>query len=205
MVEYPLFQLEDGGSNPTSALQLNFHKIQFNAAKNIYEKFHYLGATPFLSSIDFGAYFNNYLVGAISYGCPNAPNLKGYFDKDNQYGWFEIKRLALSDICPRNSESRFIGWSIKELKKYYNVKGVITYADTSQGHKGTIYKASGFKSLGLTAVKKDYFVNGKQITRGKIKDLKGYWLDRPQKKLFIKTFLHGIKRSLPQSRNSASG
>ena len=52
-------------------------------------------------------------------------------------------RLALSEESPRNSESRLIAGSLKALsEKLPWVWGVLTYADTSAGHIGTVYQAT---------------------------------------------------------------
>jgi len=104
----------------------------------------------------------------------------------------ELTRLALSEVCPKNSESRVIAVSIRILKKASpSLKGIITYADTAQGHTGIIYKASNFKYLGLTAQKTDLFVDGKPV--GKLKgvkysEIKGEWVKRSRKHLFLKAF-----------------
>ncbi len=186
--EYPLFQMVDDGSIPISALQLRFHQIGNEAASIAYKEWHYLGETRFISTVNFGAYWENKLEGAISYGSPNATELEGYFGRHNQHGWWEIKRLAMSPVCPKNSESRFIGYTLKMLKKLFFVKGVVTYADDGVGHVGTIYKASGFKALGLTKPKKDFYVNNKIQQRGKTKNIEGEWRDRSRKYLFIKVY-----------------
>ena len=188
LVVRPLFQEEEGGSIPTSTLQLVFRRIDPAAAMVAYKRWHYLGDTPFISQVNFGAYFEQTFQGAISYGPPNATDLEGYFDRFTQDGWWEIKRLCLSPICPKNSESRFIAITSRLLKRYCLVKGIVTYADDAQGHQGTIYKASGFKALGLTAPKKDFLVDGKIQQRGKTKGIEGEWIHRSRKWLFLKQF-----------------
>ena len=129
-------------------------------------------------------------MGAISLGSPNAKMLKGFYTPETQKGWWEIKRLALSDDLPKNSESRVIAIALRLLKKYREVKGVITYADSAVGHEGTIYKASNFYYLGLTAPKSDFFEEGhdKPKQRGTVKTLKGEWKARSRKHLFVKEF-----------------
>jgi len=94
----------------------------------------------------------------------------------------------MSPLCPKNSESRFISWTIKYIRKFFRVHGVVTYADIDQGHKGTIYKATGFTLIKITDAKKDFVSNGKKIQRGKVKDLEGEWIHRSQKYLFVKKF-----------------
>ena len=186
--ELPLFQEDDGGSTPTSPLQLYFREVMPKTALIAYRKWHYMEGVEFISQVNYGAYWEQKLEGAISYGPPNATDLKGYWDIDTQSNWFEIKRLAMSPLCPRNSESRFIAITTKLLRRVAHVKGIVSYADDAQGHKGTIYKASGFKSLGMTAPKKDFWVDGKIQQRGKTQGVVGEWRDRSRKWLFIKEF-----------------
>ena len=188
-VEHSLFQAKDSGSIPTSPLQLILKEINNKLAYACMLKWHY-SKTKFIATVNFGVFKGNDLWGCISYGSPNAKILKGYWTPQTQDGWFEIKRLALSDILPKNSESRVIGVSIKLLKKLFQVKGIITYADTAMGHNGIIYKASGFTYLGLTDEKSDFYPSDseKPKQRGIVKTLVGTWKKRSQEHLFIKTY-----------------
>ncbi len=188
METYSLFQEKDGGSIPTSPLQFFIRKISKKTAYQGYNKWHYLKDTLFISTIDFGAYYENELYGAISFGAPNAKKMQGYYTEKTQQGWWEIKRLAMSEKAPKNSESRFIAISIKMLRKIHKVLGIITLADSEMGHVGTIYKASGFNYVGMTAPKSDFLFNGKKIQRGKVKHLDGAWIKRSRKHLYIKIF-----------------
>jgi len=186
-VERSLFQVGEGGAIPTSPLQLDLRNISNTIAGDCYKKWHYLGGTGFLATHNYGVYTEGNLWGCISFGSPNAKVLKGYYTPETQKGWWEIKRLALSDILPKNSESRVIAIGIKLLRKIEQVKGIITYADSGVGHTGTIYKASGFTYKGLTDKKSDFFNEwGKPIQRGPVSGMKGEWRDRSQKHLFIK-------------------
>ena len=175
-----------------SPLELDIKQIDHKTASSCYQKWHYFGQKGFLASFNFGVYFNNELVGSISYGIPNARNIKGIYDSVSQKYFFELTRLALSPECPKCSESRVIGRTLRLLHQLKpELKGVITYADTAQNHTGTIYRASNFTYLGLTAQKTDLFINGKAV--GKLKgikysELKGEWVKRSRKHLFIKLF-----------------
>lgn len=185
-----LFQETEGGSIPTSPLQLRFEVVEPRTAAVAYRQWHYLKDAGFLSQINFGAYFDGKLEGAISFGALSAPELKGYWDRSSQAGWYEIKRLVLSPACPRNSESRFIGRTISLLRKRCAVKGIVTYADTGAGHSGIIYRATGFTYLGLTSPRTDFWVGDRNVgaARGKIKGQIGEWRPRSRKHLFVKTF-----------------
>lgn len=186
--EQSLFQMANGGAVPTSPLQFAVKEISHLTAQNAYKKWHYLRGQSFIGMYNFGAYYDGWLGGAISFGPPSAEEtILGLFGHKDQNGYFEIKRLAMNDSWPKNSESRFIAISMKLLKNMTNVKGIITYADTSMGHRGTIYKATNFEYKGLTASKKDYWVNGKIQQRGKING-DGVWKDRARKHLFVYEF-----------------
>lgn len=56
----------------------------------------------------------------------------------------ELRRMALSDSCPKNTASRTIGIMVRLIKKKFpEIRRLISYQDTSV-HTGTIYKASGW-------------------------------------------------------------
>lgn len=190
MIEQDLFQSQNGGSIPTSPLQLYVREVTDKATmKNFLKKWHYLGEQDFIFSIAYGAYYEYNLVGIIIFHPPSAiETVKGLFGHTDQRGIFEIGRLAMTDACPKNSESRFIAIAIKLMRKKIDVKAIITYADSGVGHKGIIYKASGFKYLGLTAPKNDFWVDGKIQQRGKTKGIKGEWRPRSRKHMYIKEF-----------------
>jgi hypothetical protein len=171
-----------------SPRQLVFKEIGIKTALICFDRWHYLGNGLVISSINYGAYFNGEIEGAICFGPTNATEFVDLWDRDSQLGWWEIKRLAMSERCPKNSESRFIGKTIKMLKLLFLVKGIVTYADTSQNHTGVIYRATGFRYLGLTKQKNDFVVNGKIKQRGKTKGIDGVWVKRSLKHVYIKEF-----------------
>ena len=56
----------------------------------------------------------------------------------------ELRRLALSDVCPYNTASWAISKMIKQIKvKFPDIKKLVSYQDTTV-HSGTIYKASNW-------------------------------------------------------------
>lgn len=190
MVARPSIQKAGGGSIPTSPHQLRIYPIEKHEAKSAYALWHYLGHKGFLASYNYGVFFGAKLVGSISYGIPNAKNIKGLYTQKTQGEFVELTRLALSPDCPKNSESRVIGVTLRMIKKR-GYKGVITYADTAQGHTGVIYRATNFDYRGLTAQKTDLWIDGKPV--GKLKgvkfsELKGIWVKRSRKHLFVMIF-----------------
>ena len=66
-------------------------------------------------------------------------------------GFIELNRMAFSELLPKNSESRCIAVALRLIKKHYpHIKWVISFADGCQCGDGTIYRASGFKLVGIT-------------------------------------------------------
>ena len=74
----------------------------------------------------------------------------------------DIRRMACLDSSPRNSESYFIGQLVKWIRKNTDAKFVLSYSDLTEGHEGTIYKASNFKCVGETSPSKNVFWNGER-------------------------------------------
>ena len=163
MVQQDLFQNQDGGSIPTSPHQLFFRKIKPSSANRVFIKNHYAHRAVPISEC-FGAYMNDKLqtlVGAISFGKPSSNSLcVGSCGKENAHRIFELNRLWMSDICPKNSESRFIGWSLRTLRKIHPDWILVSYADTEQGHDGAIYRATGWIYTGLSAERKEWRIKG---------------------------------------------
>jgi len=101
------------------------------------------------------------MIGAMIYGKIAMANVwKKY--ASNEFELIELKRLCCIDNTPKNTESFFIGNTLRWLKKNTKIKTVISYADTTYSHDGTIYKASNFKHSGMTAKGKVIMYNGKR-------------------------------------------
>lgn len=88
------------------------------------------------------------IKGAMFYGRMAMANQWKRFS-DSPDNVIELRRLCCVDSTPKNTESFFIGKSIKMLRKDWNSKGiVVSYADKEYGHQGIIYKASNFDMVG---------------------------------------------------------
>lgn len=126
--------------------------IPSNIANNFVKKHHYSGKVVPNSTLHFGAFLDNKLHGVMSFG-PSI-NKKGTINLVKDTGWnefLELNRMAFDDYLPKNSESRCISIALKLLKKNApQIKWVISFADGCQCGDGTIYRASGFKLVGIT-------------------------------------------------------
>jgi len=61
-----------------------------------------------------------------------------------------LTRLAVHPAVPKNGCSFLLARSIKIIKAEGRFCSLVTYADESQGHTGTIYKASNWDYIGRT-------------------------------------------------------
>ena len=89
------------------------------------------------------------IIGAMIYGKIAMANVWKKYVKNKEH-LIELRRLCCIDNTPKNTESYFIGFTLRWLKKNTEMKTVISYADETYNHSGVIYKASNFKHLGMT-------------------------------------------------------
>ena len=142
-------QLESSGSNPTRPL--HYLRIGKSAASSFVKKHHYSHSHPGGIDFCFGIRQEDVLVGASMFGYM-AGNPKGMcvcegIEDASRYR--ELMRLVLIDELPKNSESRFIGWCLRWLKKHTELAAIISFADPKYGHTGVIYKASNWIYTGM--------------------------------------------------------
>lgn len=147
-----LFQMRDGGSIPTSPLQLRIVEIKPQLASELNEKWHsrlprihWSNITRNTHYICFAAEYDGryYAVGIWS-----SPVAQNRF-KDGK-SILELRRLAICKDAPKNTATRMLAVMIKIIKKRFpEIKRLISYQDT-EVHKGTIYKAGNWKIGGET-------------------------------------------------------
>jgi len=125
--------------------------INSKVANDFVKKTHYSGKVVPNSTLHFGCFLDNKLHGVMQYG-PSI-NKKGTINLVEGTGWnefIELNRMAFDDYLPKYSESRCIAISIKLIKKNApQIKWIISFADGTQCGDGTIYRASGFKLVGI--------------------------------------------------------
>ncbi len=157
MEEHQLNQVESSGSTPTSPLQLTFDRIDYHMASTFLIKHHYLHRKAPVS-FAFGAFFKGELVGALTIGKPASHTMiEGVCGKEQSARVFELNRLCMLDCCPKNSESRFVGWVLKQLPS--NII-LVSYADTAHSHVGYVYQATNWTYTGTSVPWIDYTKDG---------------------------------------------
>ena len=70
--------------------------------------------------------------------------------------------MCCIDDTPTNTESFFIGKTLRWIKQNTNIEVIVSYADLEQGHEGVIYKATNFHLLGQSGGGRVLMVDGKK-------------------------------------------
>ncbi len=181
---------------------MNGYSVTQIANKDTYDfllNIHYAKRIPSISYA-FGLFYNEQLVGVITYGTPpSSPLRKGIAGTNYAAHILELNRLCLK-YNNKNEASFLVSKSLKLLPKD---KIIVSFADTSQGHVGTVYQATNFKYFGLSAKRTDWKIKGMEhlhgqtvadMSRGKedraqyMRDTFGenfYLADRPRKHRYI--------------------
>jgi hypothetical protein len=137
-------------------------------------------------SYAFGAFAGPFLVGVLTVGkSPSWSQQYGLVGekyeerKDDPSARardvYELNRLWMSDsyLLPDHCESRFIGWCLRELRKIHPNIILVSYADTSQGHLGVVYKATNWIYTGTNIRFKDIHPKGYGDYRSVPKSVRG--------------------------------
>jgi hypothetical protein len=103
---------------------------------------------------------SNDIKGVVMYGMPPSPPLcKGVCGEDERKNVIELNRLWISDEVGKNAET----WLIANSMKCVNHEIIVSYADPSAGHLGTIYQAGNWIYTGLSSPHKDFSIKGKKL------------------------------------------
>ena len=129
--------------------------IPIKVAKELVVREHYLHTLPGGTQMAFGAFLNGRLLGALTLGV-GPFNSHLLVEGAARGDCLTLSRLWLSDELPKNSESLVIGAVLRALRKYTDLKFILSYADPVQGHVGTIYQASNWIYIGFSVSTPSY-------------------------------------------------
>mgnify|MGYP001571591365 CR=1 FL=1 len=109
-------------------------------------KRHYIGKWPGVCVLILALVREGSPIGVIVFALPPRETSKRYGGET-----WELARLWVADSIPQNAETYFIARAVKYIRKNNRaVKWLVSYADPSVGHAGTIYKASNWLADGRT-------------------------------------------------------
>ena len=146
----PLFQAGEGGSTPTSALQLWLEPIGFDVARELNRLWHSrlprmgtgcIDNQPFLC---YASEYDGIAYAVAIWSNPVARNLP-------QQEWLELRRLAIAPDAPRNTASRMLAVMARLVRQAKpEVKTLVSY-QVLDVHTGAIYRAAGWKKTAVNA------------------------------------------------------
>ena len=106
-----------------------------------------------------GLWHNTTLLGVVAYNLPTRDAQAGVFGEEHLEHVWHMGRLVMAEDAPRNSESRLISLSLKEIQRERpDVWAVLTFAAVDAGHIGYVYQATNaiYTGTGGQAV---YYIN----------------------------------------------
>ena len=134
-----------------------------SAIQKFVEKWHYSHSTNGVQHTQCFALFDGItMIGAMMYALPSMKSTAAKYNPDNPLRCWELRRLCCIDDTPTNTESYFIGQTLRWIKQNTDVEVVVSYSDLEQGHEGVIYKASNFIQIGQSGGGRVLMVDGKK-------------------------------------------
>ena len=110
---------------------------------------HYIGRWPGVCVLIMGLRRSELLgelLGVIVFALPPRETTKRYGGET-----WELARLWIDDSVPKNAETYVIGRAVRYIQRHRpEVAVLVSYADPSVGHVGTIYKAANWIADGRT-------------------------------------------------------
>jgi len=94
----------------------------------------------------FGLWQDDVVRGVVTFGIPAARHLQMSACPSNPDLVIELNRLWVHDDMPRNSETWFLARALAAMPP----RIVVSYADTTRGHMGFVYRAANFDYAGWT-------------------------------------------------------
>ena len=137
--------------------------VERKVIQSFVHKWHYSHSTNGVQQTQCFAMFDDMrMIGAMIYALPSMKSTAAKYNPDNPLRCWELRRLCCIDDTPTNTESYFIGQTLRWIKQNTDVEVVVSYSDLEQGHEGVIYKASNFIQIGQSGGGRVLMVDGKK-------------------------------------------
>lgn len=194
-------------------------QVPRKSIQSFIEKYHYSHSCNGIQGLECFALFRPgkfnipEMVGAMMYAIPSMPNTAKKYNPINPDRCVELRRLVNVDEAPPNSESFFVGKTIKWLRQNTNYEVIVSFADLHYGHSGVIYRASNFEYIGQTSPGRVLMVDGKEYhsrslsqpikpysreirRRWEAKDPNIFFVNRKCKNIYVYYLNKGIKKKI---------
>jgi len=124
-------------------------EVSVKFARPYIANYHYSKTMPDSTKHVYAGYYGDKLAGIIVYGMGSGKNQYLSLIPNIQNGqYLELTRLWSADGMPKNTESKLIGESFKLLPN--EIKLLVSFADPSENHVGTIYQATNWFYCGMS-------------------------------------------------------
>ena len=131
------------------------------AAKYAVEQWHYSKSLPASKKACVGVWEDGRYIGCIIFSWGSNPNIGAPY------------RLCMTDVCElvrialsqhSTTTSKIVSIAIRMLRKHCpGIRLIVSYADTEQGHIGTMYQALSFIYVGTMKTTPWHWHNGKWV------------------------------------------
>ena len=137
--------------------------VERKVIQSFVHKWHYSHSTNGVQQTQCFAMFDDMrMIGAMIYALPSMKSTAAKYNPDNPLRCWELRRLCCIDDTPTNTESYFIGQTLRWIKRNTDIEVIVSYSDLEQGHHGVIYKASNFIQIGQSGGGRVLMVDGKK-------------------------------------------
>ncbi len=144
----PLFHNGDGGSSPTSTLDLTVREISMRTAADLNRQWHSMLPRTDLgnllcgsTSVAYGADYGDQWYAVAIY---TQPIIRSLCDGAT----IELRRLAVCSAAPKNTATRVLAVTRRMVKKRFpQIERIVSYQAVDV-HAGTIYKADNWTPAG---------------------------------------------------------
>ena len=132
---------------------LHVEKIPRELGRDFIKEHHYSGGCGTAAMV-WGLYDDRVseLIGAIAFQTPVSEAVRSsIFGEEYKHKVTELHRMAIKDKAPHNTGSWFISRTLDQLKDYKpKYWAIVAFADTTEGHDGTVYQAANADYYGTT-------------------------------------------------------
>jgi DNA invertase Pin-like site-specific DNA recombinase len=143
-------------------LEFNFDDVELRLITDtdeyldFYAVYHYMGRTG-RRGWTVGGYLGNLLIGAVTVSSVTRAEMA----ERHGLSQSEVRELVRFCIHPDYHKKNFASWLLARVVvkfrcDYSQVRLLVSFADTTQGHVGTIYKASNWVEDGMTGASYHY-------------------------------------------------
>jgi hypothetical protein len=142
--------------------------VVLEIAQRLVELYHYAGGGSNTATYCHGLFrvgeFWNYNCKGVAWWIPPTKSAALATYPENWKGVLSLSRLVIVPDVPKNAASYLLGASMRMIDRE-RWPCLVTYADEWQGHNGTIYKATNWQYMGLTAPEATFVKAGRMVAR----------------------------------------